>query len=114
MFDFQVEKSLPTHENYYVKLNDYFIAYTYIFNVFFFILNSCFFFCELCSGFCLPSVCSQEDHILTPSSLKCLLFFGEAPYGNPFGAPGSLLIVVNTDKKVLSSYKTFQFLKAKI
>lgn len=35
MFDFQVEKSLPTHENYYVKLNDYFIAYTYIFNVFF-------------------------------------------------------------------------------
>lgn len=32
MFDFQMEKSLPTHENYYVNLNDYFIAYTYNFN----------------------------------------------------------------------------------
>lgn len=112
MFDFQVEKSLPTHENYYVNLNDYFIAYTYIFNVLFFV--QFFFFCELCSGFCMPSVCSQAAHIFTPSSLKCPLFFGEAPYGNPFSAPGSLLIVVNTDKKILSSYKTFQFLKVKI
>lgn len=44
MFDFQVEKSLPTHENYYVKLNDYFIAYTYIFNVFFYYFEQLFLF----------------------------------------------------------------------
>lgn len=40
MFDFQMEKSLPTHENFYVNLNDYFIAYTYICNI---ILYNCSF-----------------------------------------------------------------------
>lgn len=59
MFDFQAEKSLPTHENYYVKLNDYFIAYTYIFNVFFFYFEQLFLFLwalhRLLSAICLQS-----------------------------------------------------------
>lgn len=73
-----------------------------------------FFLCEFGSGFYIPSICNEAASIFTPSSLECPLFFGKAPYENPFSAPGSLLIEVNTDKKFLSSYKTFQFLKAKI
>lgn len=81
MFDFQVEKSLPTHENYYVNLNDYFIAYTYIFNVllgFFFFLYSFSF----SVGFAAAFVChlsAVRQPIYSPLPPSNVLYSLERP-----------------------------------
>lgn len=92
MFDFQMEKSLPTHENYYVNLNDYFIANTYIFNVFFFLNYSCSFLCKFGCSFCTPSIWRQAAQIFTPYSLKYPLFFGKALMKTPLVLLGHYLL----------------------
>lgn len=78
MFDFQVEKSLLTYENYYMNLNAYFIAYTYIFNVLFWGFVQLFLFLRALQRL-LYAICLQSGSLyIHPflSQMSCILWRG--------------------------------------